>query len=237
MKNNGIRQVLQKSFARARGVTQQFRPAPVRGGADSAPAPQSIEDLLRELEVPFEITPSGIIALGNVNLSDRGLTQLPDMTNVTVQGVFSCSRNQLTDLQGSPQQVSGSYFCDRNRLRNLRGAPDTINQSFNCNANPQLESLRGGPRTVRVNFVCENNPNLKDLDGAPDTFEKVMSDFGTFDIAKGIPDHVLQPPHVRAAREAEKLVHSKRIRAATTVIAATEISVQIPKLKIPSARR
>jgi hypothetical protein len=47
-----------------------------------------------------------------------------------VDGNFSCSKNQLRTLEGSPRVVRGSFWCEGNPLISLKGAPEVIEGSF-----------------------------------------------------------------------------------------------------------
>ena len=53
---------------------------------------------------------------------------------------FFCSRNQLTSLEGAPQQVGSDFFCYDNQLTSLEGAPQEVGASFDCSDN-SLTSL------------------------------------------------------------------------------------------------
>jgi hypothetical protein len=82
-----------------------------------------------------------------------------------VKGNFSCSRNQLTSLEGAPQKVEGYFSCQDNQLTSLEGAPQKVGKWFDCDNN-QLTSLEGAPREVKRDFSCANN-QLTTLEGAP----------------------------------------------------------------------
>lgn len=41
-------------------------------------------------------------------------------------------KNQLTSLEGAPQEVTGNFDCYDNQLPNLIGAPKKVGRSFNC---------------------------------------------------------------------------------------------------------
>ncbi|MBQ9271561.1 MAG: hypothetical protein IJ218_04795 [Alphaproteobacteria bacterium] len=56
--------------------------------------------------------PEGFVIKGDLNLSDKGLTKLPDLSKVIVEGSFLCQNNQLTSLQGAPQEVGGDINVD-----------------------------------------------------------------------------------------------------------------------------
>jgi hypothetical protein len=54
-----------------------------------------------------------INAVMGVYFNNEGLKQLPAMDFGFV-GYFSCSDNQLTSLEGCPEQVNGSFHCGNN---------------------------------------------------------------------------------------------------------------------------
>jgi hypothetical protein len=89
-----------------------------------------------------------------------------------VSGDFMCSNNNLTSLEGAPDNVGGNFMCSNNNLTSLEGAPDNVEGSFMCYDN-ELTSLEGAPEEVGGDFVCTNN-NLTSLEGAP---EEVGGDF------------------------------------------------------------
>lgn len=73
---------------------------------------------------------------GSVNLSRRGLTELPDLSRVKVTGHFDCSNNSLTSLVGAPHAVGGGFNCSANQLTSLKGAPHEVGGIFVCWGNP-----------------------------------------------------------------------------------------------------
>ena len=137
--------------------------------------------------------PDGFVIKGDLDIRFHGLTELPDLSKVTVLGNFECSdneltslkgapqkvggdfmclRNKLTSLEGSPREVSGNFICERNELADLKGAPQQVGGDFSCGDN-KLYSLEGAPREVGKRFFCGYN-NLQTLLGAP---QKVGDDF------------------------------------------------------------
>ena len=146
-----------------------------------------------------------------LDLSDRGLTKLPDLSNLIVKGDFFCSYNQLTSLEGAPKEVGvyfscsnnqltslegvskevgGDFVCSHNQLTSLKGAPEKVGGSFYCSHN-QLTSLEGAPKELGWNFNCSSN-QLTSLEGAP---EKVGGNFDCSDnpklrLGKKIPTKV-----------------------------------------------
>ena len=129
--------------------------------------PSEAEQALEKWGVAYEVKPNGtIFVAGDIILIGKGLTQLPDLSNVTVAGNFTCEGNQLTSLKGAPQFIGGNFSCSRNRLTSLDHAPQLVAGSFFCSSN-ELGTLRGAPRKVGANFFCSNN-NLTTLEHAPE---------------------------------------------------------------------
>lgn len=67
--------------------------------------------------------PKGFVVKGNLDLSGMGLTELPDLSTVTVKGNFYCGNNQLTTLKGAPKKVGERVYCDDNKLVSLLDMP------------------------------------------------------------------------------------------------------------------
>jgi hypothetical protein len=109
--------------------------------------------------------PDGFVIEGDVDLSKKGLTELPDLSKVTVEGCFWCYKNQLTTLRGAPQEVGGDFYCNNNQLTSLIGAPQKVGKSFIC-FNNKLTTLEGAPQKVGRYFSCGGN-QLTSLIGAP----------------------------------------------------------------------
>ena len=105
---------------------------------------------------------------GDVDLNNLYLKELPEwLSDVEVEGSFSCSFNKLTTLQGGPKTVRGGFYCDGNKLTTLQGAPKTVRGSFSCSDN-KLTTLQGAPETIEGSFFCYDN-KLTTLQGAPKT--------------------------------------------------------------------
>ena len=92
-----------------------------------------------------------------------------------VKGNFNCSHNELTSLEGAPQEVGGWFNCLRNQLTSLEGAPKEVGEDFDCSFN-QLTSLEGAPQKVGTYFDCGVN-KLTSLEGAP---KEVGGDFDCY---------------------------------------------------------
>ena len=105
---------------------------------------------------------------GDVDLSNLHLTELPDLSDCVVSGWFSCNRNKLTSLVGSPVRVDETFSCFCNNLTSLEGAPEEVSGNFRCDRN-KLTSLAGAPKMVGGSFHCENNSvqfTLRDVHAA-----------------------------------------------------------------------
>ena len=116
--------------------------------------------------------PKGFVIKGNLDLWNKGLTELPDLSEVVVKGDFNCSHNKLTSLEGAPQRVGGDFDCNHNQLTSLEGAPKEVGGGFYCYSN-RLTSLEGAPKEIGGEFSCSSN-QLTSLEGAP---QRVGGDF------------------------------------------------------------
>lgn len=132
-----------------------------------------IKQILHDLGIDFSRQPDGTIFVPcDIDLSNRGLTKLPDLSSVVCGGNFYCFGNKLTTLEGMPCEVWQDVSCMNCQLKSLKGASAIVKGNFYCNEN-DLISLDGAPRYVGGNFFCNDN-NLATLKGAPET---VMGDF------------------------------------------------------------
>ena len=107
---------------------------------------------------------------GDFICKNEGLKDLKGVRFGVVTGGFDCSGNQLTSLEGAPQEVGGSFDCSNNKITSLGGAPqevvgDIFGGRFDCSYN-QLTSLEGAPQEVGGSFYCRYN-KLTSLEGAP----------------------------------------------------------------------
>jgi hypothetical protein len=102
---------------------------------------------------------------GIFNCYYQRLTDFKGVRFGVVTESFYCNNNDLTSLEGAPQQVGGGFYCNNNDLTSLGGAPQQVEGSFDC-ANNQLTSLMGALQAVVGNFDCANN-QLTSLMGAP----------------------------------------------------------------------
>jgi len=106
-----------------------------------------------------------LLVPGDLDISCKGLTKLPDLSAVLVGGNFSCHDNQLTSLKGAPHSVGDDFSCSHNQLTSLEHAPRSVGAGFYCNNN-QLTSLEHAPYSVGGGFSCNYN-QLTSLEHAP----------------------------------------------------------------------
>jgi hypothetical protein len=167
--------------------------------------------------VEYKKSPDGTLVVdGPLDISDRDLTRLPDLSSVSVMGLFSCSCNYLKSLEGSPRYVGGNYYCHNNQITSLKGASQEIKFNFQC-YNNRLVSLEGAPQYVGGNFSCQGN-RLTSLEYAPKVFSKLQSDFGDYNTWSEVPEELRLSPEKReralndAARKATILQSPLRLR-------------------------
>ena len=104
----------------------------------------------------YTINPDGSIDVdGNIGLRNIGMISLPLKFN-KVNGYFSCSVNNITTLEGSPNYVGMNFHCQDTSITTLKGAPSYIGGDFYCDNN-MLTSLEYSPDYVRYDFICNYN--------------------------------------------------------------------------------
>ena len=78
---------------------------------------------------------------GDVDLWNKGLTELPLVFN-KVSGNFNCGRNnRLTSLKGCPRWVGNGFYCSNNDLTSLEFSPDYVGGDFWCEYNDLTDNL------------------------------------------------------------------------------------------------
>lgn len=124
------------------------------------------EQFLTENKIPFTKQADGFLhAKGDIYLSHKGLTELPDLSCVILTGNFKCSGNRLTSLKGAPRSVSFDFDCTNNKLTSLEGGPQGKCSNYSCNQN-KLVTLKGAAQEVSGTFDAGNN-ELVSLEGGP----------------------------------------------------------------------
>jgi len=120
---------------------------------------EDIHKICNEFDIEYyTINTDGSIDVNNyVWLNSECLTELPLKFN-KINGLFSCSNNQLISLEGSPKEVNG-FFCHNNKLTSFQYAPKIIRGLFDCRNN-NIKSFEYFPNFVH-DLWCEFNPIYK----------------------------------------------------------------------------
>lgn len=116
---------------------------------------EQIEFLNKYAEVWEYNEKTGLIDCGHFNARGKNLENLLGIKFGKVD-FFSCSNNQLTSLEGAPEEVKTGFYCYSNQLKNLKGSPKIVGTFFNCSDN-QLKNLEGAPTEVGGKFQCDIN--------------------------------------------------------------------------------
>ena len=120
---------------------------------------EDIEDWLNEYKiVKYNLIPNreyGYVVNVNksVDISNYKLKSI-DIKFNEINGLFDCSFNQLSSLEGCPNITNG-FLCAYNELISLESCPTIVNGDFDC-SNNQLNSLKYAPKKVN-GFYCGNN--------------------------------------------------------------------------------
>lgn len=106
---------------------------------------------------------------GNLNLSNMGLTRLPDLSDCQVNGSFDCSHNPLTSLRGCPMYVCGDFTCTHTNITTLKHMSN-VEDSFDANINlshNKLKNLQGMSESIDVldAFIDVSHNDLTNLCG------------------------------------------------------------------------
>ena len=105
--------------------------------------PEQEEFLNQYVKGTWRINSEGLVDVeGDFDCSGRGIKSLMGIRFGSVRGNFHCYWNQLTSLEGAPQEVRMNFDCSGNQLTSLKGAPREVGEGFHCYGN-QLTSLEG----------------------------------------------------------------------------------------------
>lgn len=87
----------------------------------------SIREICADYDIRnYTINDDGSIDVdGDVNLSERGLDELPLKFN-KVYGNFNCYSNKLISLEGCPKFVGHNFNCSDNKLTSLKYGPEKV---------------------------------------------------------------------------------------------------------------
>jgi hypothetical protein len=186
------------------------------------------EKTLRGLEVEYTKQPDGTLVVeGDIDLSDKKLMRLPDLSSVIVKGSFYCNRNKLTSLKGAPKSVGITFHCGANQLTSLEFSPERLDGDFFCYYN-RLTSLKYAPVSVAFEVRAVDNP-LDSLEHAPRYFQRLTCSFGEFRSWQEIPDHLRLSPQTQA-RMGEESERARQLELALSdaPVLQREIEVKHP---------
>jgi hypothetical protein len=187
--------------------------APLKNQFSDSARPDPAEKILHDMGCVFSREPDGTLVVeGDLKISYRRLTELPDLSNVVVKGDFCCNDNLLSSLKGAPKAVGGDFWCQYNFLDSLEGAPKIVGHNFWCHNN-HLASLEHAPSAIGGYFYCGGN-DLASLEHAPKSFIKLTSDFGDFTSWNEVPESLRFSPETKARMEREKAQQHLRELAA-----------------------
>jgi hypothetical protein len=80
--------------------------------------------------------PEGFVIKGDLDLSGMGLSKLPDLSKITVEGNFNCSDNNLTSLDGLPKFIGGDFDFSQNKIGKVGKNINNVKGSVIYNGNP-----------------------------------------------------------------------------------------------------
>jgi len=117
---------------------------------------------------------------GNFNCSGITLNKgsrkkLKDFSGVrfgVVTGDFDCSFNELTSLEGAPQEVGRNFNCEGNELTSIKGAPQEVGGHFLCSDN-KITSLASIVQGTSSQVLREHQKRLGMISGATITSSQV----------------------------------------------------------------
>lgn len=97
---------------------------------------------------------------GHVDLSVSNLTSLP-LKFDRVDGMFDCSSNKLTTLDGAPNYAR-AFDCSNNNLTSLENGPNETKFHYACDNN-RLVNLVGVAQRIGTYLSCIKNRTLISL--------------------------------------------------------------------------
>lgn len=122
--------------------------------------PQDAAAALRALKIDYARDDSGrLIVRGDLNLSGRGLTRLPDFSDTLVIGSIDISGNRLMTLEGLPQTSPATRKIDvrGNLLVCFAGAAAATAELFDYRDNAWLMTALGAPQAQKYRFGNDND--------------------------------------------------------------------------------
>lgn len=115
--------------------------------------PEDTEEMLKALGIHYKkYDDSRFTVKGDLSLKGLGLSRLPDLRNVTVEGGIDVSNNKLLSLEGLPQTPLKFLNVSHNLLICFAGCPPVIEGSFNYQDNAYLQTTLGKPQAAKYEY-------------------------------------------------------------------------------------
>ena len=112
--------------------------------------------------------PKGFVIKGDLDLSNIGLTKLPNLSDVIIEGTLNCSGNPLSSFKNAPRGLKKLTCCNCG-LTSLEDFPNTL-EELNCSGNP-LSSFKNAPHGLKKLTCCDCG--LTTLEDFPNTLEEL----------------------------------------------------------------
>ncbi len=113
----------------------------------------------------LESLPDDIIEL---DVSNKILSELPDISRFTKLQELYCHNNQITQLDNLPNSLQ-KLWCDSNQITRLDNLPNSL-QELSCDNN-QLTQLDNLPNSLQE-LCCDSN-QITQLDNLPNSLQKL----------------------------------------------------------------
>ena len=122
-------------------------------------------DVPNEMQEYLESLPDDITLL---DLSNRNLTKLPNISRFIKLEILYCNNNQITQLDNLPNTLK-ILFCYSNQITQLDNLPNSL-QSLDCSYD-QITQLDNLPNSLKE-LYCSNN-QITQLDNLPNSLQKL----------------------------------------------------------------
>jgi len=115
--------------------------------------PEDTEEMLQAAGAHYKKNSDGSFTVkGDLSLKGLGISRLPDLTNVKVEGGIDISNNKLLSLEGLPQTPIKFLNASHNLLLCFAGCTPVIEGSFNYQDNAYLQTTLGKPQAAKYEY-------------------------------------------------------------------------------------